>query len=32
LRGTARIYGEQTNLFYYILRRPITTARQWLGW
>lgn len=32
LRGTARIYGEQTTLFYYVLRRPITAARQWLGW
>ena len=32
LRGTARIYGERTTLFYYLLRRPITTARQWLGW
>ena len=32
LRGTARIYGDQTNLFYYLFRRPITAARQWLGW
>lgn len=32
LRGTARIYGEKTTLFYYLLRRPITAARQWLGW
>jgi hypothetical protein len=32
LRGTARIYGDRTNLFYYLLRRPITAARQWLGW
>ena len=32
LRGTARIYGERTTLFYYLLRRPITAARQWLGW
>lgn len=32
LRGTARIYGQQTTLFYYVLRRPITAARQWLGW
>lgn len=32
LRGTARIYGDQTTLFYYLLRRPITAARQWLGW
>lgn len=32
LRGTARIYGNKTTLFYYLLRRPITAARQWLGW
>ena len=32
LRGTARIYGQDTMLFYYLLRRPITAARQWLGW
>ncbi|MEN9762195.1 MAG: hypothetical protein RI906_2021 [Pseudomonadota bacterium] len=32
LRGTARIYGGETTLLYYLLRRPITVARQWLGW
>lgn len=32
LRGTARIYGQKTSLFYYLFRRPITAARQWLGW
>lgn len=32
LRGTARLYGEQTTLFYYLFRRPITALRQWLGW
>ncbi len=32
LRGTARIYGQKTTLFYYVFRRPITAARQWLGW
>ena len=32
LRGTARIYGQDTTMFYYLLRRPITAARQWLGW
>ena len=32
LRGTARIYGQNTTLVYYLLRRPITAARQWLGW
>ena len=32
LRGTARIYGQRTTMFYYVFRRPITAARQWLGW
>jgi len=32
LRGTAKIYGQQVSLFYYLLRRPITAFRQWLGW
>jgi multidrug resistance efflux pump len=32
LRGTARVYGQDTLLFYYLLRRPITAARQWIGW
>lgn len=32
LRGTARIYGQKTTLFYYVFRRPITATRQWLGW
>jgi len=31
LRGTARVYGENVSLFYYLLRRPITAARQWTG-
>jgi len=31
LRGTARVYGEQVSLFYYLFRRPITATRQWLG-
>ena len=31
LRGTARIFGARTTLFYYLFRRPITAARQWLG-
>jgi hypothetical protein len=30
--GTARIHGRWVPLFYYLLRRPLTTARQWLGW
>jgi multidrug efflux pump subunit AcrA (membrane-fusion protein) len=32
LRGTAKVYGEQVSLFYYLFRRPMTTLRQWLGW
>ncbi|MBS0452376.1 MAG: HlyD family efflux transporter periplasmic adaptor subunit [Proteobacteria bacterium] len=31
LRGTARVYGERVSLLYYLLRRPITAARQWTG-
>jgi multidrug efflux pump subunit AcrA (membrane-fusion protein) len=32
LRGTAKLYGVQVSLFYYLFRRPITTVRQTLGW
>ncbi len=32
LRGTAKIYGQQVSLFYYLFRRPVTAVRQWLGW
>lgn len=31
LRGTAKIYGEQVPLYYYLFRRPFAVARQWLG-
>ncbi|MDZ7842935.1 MAG: HlyD family efflux transporter periplasmic adaptor subunit [Gammaproteobacteria bacterium] len=31
LRGTAKIYGQQTTLFYYLFRRPISSARQFIG-
>jgi hypothetical protein len=31
LRGTAKIYGEQVPLYYYVFRRPYAAARQWLG-
>lgn len=31
LRGTARVYGEEVSLFYFLFRRPITATRQWLG-
>jgi len=30
--GTARIHGRWVPLAYYVLRRPLTLARQWLGW
>jgi len=32
LRGTARIDGDTVSAFFYLFRRPITAARQWLGW
>jgi hypothetical protein len=31
LRGTAQLYGGQVALIYYILRRPLSAARQWIG-
>ena len=31
LRGTAQIYGTTTPLVYFLLRRPIAAARQWVG-
>jgi multidrug efflux pump subunit AcrA (membrane-fusion protein) len=31
LRGTAKIYGKQVPLYYYVFRRPYAAARQWLG-
>ncbi|QDY70297.1 HlyD family efflux transporter periplasmic adaptor subunit [Qingshengfaniella alkalisoli] len=30
-RGTAQIYGEQVSLAYYLFRKPLAAARQWLG-
>jgi hypothetical protein len=32
LGGTAKIYGEHVTLFYYLARRPLAAARQFLGW
>lgn len=32
LRGTAKLYGEEATLFYYLFRKPMTALRQWLGW
>lgn len=30
-RGTAKIYGEDVTLFYYLFRRPLSVLRQWIG-
>ncbi|QBR02984.1 efflux RND transporter periplasmic adaptor subunit [Paraburkholderia pallida] len=30
--GTARIHGRWVPLAYWLLRRPLASARQWLGW
>lgn len=32
LYGTARLYGEQVSLGYYLMRRPISALRAWTGW
>lgn len=32
LMGMATLEGTRVPLLYYALRRPLTTARQWLGW
>lgn len=32
LRGTAKLYGEQVRLGYYLMRRPLATIREWTGW
>ena len=31
LRGTAKVYGDRTILFYYLFRKPITFIRQSIG-
>ncbi|MBF0098314.1 MAG: HlyD family efflux transporter periplasmic adaptor subunit [Magnetococcales bacterium] len=31
LQGTAKIYGEEVTLFYYLFRRPLAALRQTLG-
>lgn len=31
LKGTAKIYGEQASLGYYLFRRPLAALRQWTG-
>ena len=30
-QGTAKIYGSSVNLFFYLFRRPLAAARQYLG-
>lgn len=32
LRGTAKLYGDDVPLLYYLLRRPLSYVRQKLGW
>ncbi|GEN26245.1 efflux RND transporter periplasmic adaptor subunit [Halomonas cupida] len=32
LYGTARLYGEEVSLGYYLMRRPISALRAWTGW
>lgn len=32
LRASAKIYGDEVALFYYLFRRPLTWFRQWFGW
>lgn len=32
VHGTARVDGEDVSLIYYLMRRPLATLRQWLGW
>lgn len=32
LKGTAKIYGPEVSLGYYLLRRPLAAVRRWLGW
>ncbi|MCA9472512.1 MAG: biotin/lipoyl-binding protein [Nitrospirales bacterium] len=31
-RGTAKIYGDQTTVFFLVFRRPLSAIRQYLGW
>jgi Biotin-lipoyl like/HlyD family secretion protein len=31
LKGTAKVFGERVSLFYYLLRRPLAAARQFVG-
>ena len=31
LRGTAKIFGEEVRLFFYLFRKPVIFVRQTLG-
>lgn len=32
LQGTAKVYGQRVTLGYYVLRRPLASLREWVGW
>jgi len=32
LRGTAKVYGENVSLGYYLFRKPLSAIRQWIGY
>ena len=32
LRGTAKVYGDQVRLAYFLMRKPISAIRQWTGY
>ncbi|MEP0940356.1 MAG: HlyD family efflux transporter periplasmic adaptor subunit [Rhizobiaceae bacterium] len=32
LRGTAKVYGDEVRLGYYLLRKPLSAVRQWTGY
>ncbi|WP_110685881.1 efflux RND transporter periplasmic adaptor subunit [Salinicola aestuarinus] len=32
LHGTAKVYGEDVSLGYYLIRRPLSALRAWTGW
>lgn len=32
LQGTAKVYGDKVPLIYYLMRRPLSAARQTIGW
>ena len=31
LKGVAKLYGQDSTLFYYLFRRPLAYLRQWIG-